>query len=82
MNIPLPKRHAEWLEAQVADGSFPSVEEAVAQIIEDRIEFETDDLAWASDAIAVARRDIAERRTISLEEHQARNAARLARIGG
>ena len=82
MNIALPKPQADWLEARVADGSFASVEEALAQIVAERMDFESDDLVWAVNAVEVARRDVAEGRTITLEEHRARNAARLARIGG
>ena len=82
MNIALPKPHTDWLRARVADGTFDSIDDAIAQFVEERMELGSDDLAWAGDAVAEARRDVAEGRTISLEEHRARNAERLARIGG
>lgn len=82
MTISLPKRQTDWLEARVADGTFAPVEEGAATIIEERMELEADDLAWATQAVAEARRDIAEGRTLTLDEHRGRVATRLARIGG
>ena len=82
MTISLPKRHTDWLEARVADGTFASIDEAAALIIEERMELEADDLAWAAEAVAEGRRDGTEGRTLSLDEHRSRNATRLARIGG
>jgi Arc/MetJ-type ribon-helix-helix transcriptional regulator len=82
MAIALPKQQIDWLEARVADGTFNSVDEAAAKIIEERMLLEADDLAWAADAVAEARRDIAAGRTMTLEEHRTRNAIRLTRIGG
>lgn len=77
-----PKTHVDWLKAQVTDGTFPSIDEAAASISKERMELEADDLDWAADAVAEARRDIADGRTISLDEHRTRNASQLHRIGG
>jgi Arc/MetJ-type ribon-helix-helix transcriptional regulator len=82
MNIALPKAHTEWLQAQVADGTFSSVDEAIAELIEVQMYLGDEELAWASDAVAEARCDVAEGRTMSLDEHRTRNAQRLARLGG
>lgn len=82
MNIALPKTHAEWLESKVADGTYSSIDDAVTQFVEERMTLGDDDFDWAGGAVAEAQRDVAEGRTISLDEHRARNAERLTRIGG
>ena len=51
MNISLTPEQQDWLDAHVARGDFPSVEEAVRQLIDERIAErlieEADNLAWA-----------------------------------
>jgi Arc/MetJ-type ribon-helix-helix transcriptional regulator len=47
MNIKLSPEQARWLEARVADGHFASPEEAVRQMIAERMASEPDDFAWA-----------------------------------
>ena len=73
-----------WLVARVERGDFASVDEAVRQLLDERIAErsieEQDDLAWAKPYVdeglsALARGDV-----ISREEHRARNALRLAAI--
>jgi len=86
MAITLTPEQEKWLQAHVARGDFPSIEEAARQLIDERIaahELEksddmADDMAWAKPYVdeglaAVERGDV-----ITLEEHKARNAARLA----
>ena len=82
MSISITPEQQAWLAAHVARGEFPSVDEAVRQLIDDRMAeerlIEEDDLAWAKplvdEAIAAADRgDV-----ISREEYRARNAARVA----
>ncbi len=85
MSIRLTPEQETWIKAHVATGDFASVEEAARQLIDDRIaEFahdeggEPDDRAWAKPLVdegvaALERGDV-----ITLEEHRARNAARLA----
>ena len=46
MQIQLTKEHEDWLRAQVADGRFSSLDEAVAEAI-DFLKSSDDDLAWA-----------------------------------
>jgi antitoxin ParD1/3/4 len=83
MTISLTPEQQAWIVARVARGDFASVETAVRQLIDERIaerSIEDDDLAWAKplvdEAIAAAERgDV-----ITLEEHKARNAARLAAL--
>lgn len=81
MNITLRKAHEDWLKARVADGTFASIDAAIAEIVEERRELEIDDLEWVKDAVAEARCDVVEGRTMTLEEHRSRNAKRLADVG-
>jgi antitoxin ParD1/3/4 len=87
MNLVFSKAHTEWLQARVADGTFASVEAAVQQLVEERIALEDitlddDEMEWVRPLLDEARLDVAEGRSLSLDEHRARNAARLAKIGG
>ena len=71
------------MKAHVATGEFASIEEAVRQLVDERIaerDFDGDDLSWAKPLVdeGVAALDRGE--FISLEEHKARNAARLAAL--
>jgi len=76
-----PEQHAR-LSAYVARGEFASIEEAVCQLLDERIfereAEEHDDLAWAKPYIDEARAEAARGDVISLEEHEARTVARLA----
>jgi antitoxin ParD1/3/4 len=84
MTITLNPEQEAWLETRVASGHFASVEAAARQLIDERIAEraleEGDDLAWARPYIEKALAEIARGEEITLEEHKARNAARLAAL--
>jgi antitoxin ParD1/3/4 len=83
MPITLTPEQEAWCKTHVARGDFASVEEAARQLIDERIaerEVESDDMAWAKPYVDEARADIARGDFITLEEHRARNAARLAAL--
>jgi antitoxin ParD1/3/4 len=87
MSITLTPEQETWIKARVATGDFASVEEAARQLIDERIaelandeDGEHDDMAWAKPYVDEARADIARGDVITLEEHRARNAARLAAL--
>ena len=82
MTISLRPEHEAWLRVRVANGDFPSVEDAVRQMLDARMVEESDDLAWAKPYVDEARAAVARGETISLEQHKARNAARLAKLAG
>ena len=86
MVITLTPEQEAWIKAHVATGDFASIEEAARQLIDDRIAelagIGDDDLAWAKPAVDEARADMARRDVITLEEHRARNAKRLAALKG
>ncbi len=82
MSISLtPEQHA-WLTAHVARGDFTSIEEAVRQLIDERIAErsaeESDDMAWAKPLVDEALAAIARGEVISREAHDARMDALLA----
>jgi antitoxin ParD1/3/4 len=81
MNIALPPAQREWLEAQVAQGQFASVEDAVRQMIAERMALEADDLAWAKPLVDEARKAVARGEVMTLEEHRSRMAKRLKALG-
>ena len=84
MTITLNPEQEAWLETRVASGDFASVEAAARQLIDERIAEraleEGDDLAWAKPYIDEALAEIARGEEITLKEHKARNAARLAAL--
>jgi antitoxin ParD1/3/4 len=84
MAITLTPEQEAWCKTHVASGDFASVEEAARQLIDERITEraleESDDMAWAKPYVDEARADIARGDVLTLEEHRARNAARLAAL--
>jgi len=82
MSVTLTPEQQAWLRAHVARGDFASIEDAVRQLIDERIAEiaaeEGDDLAWAKPYVDEALADAARGDVITLEEHEARNDARLA----
>jgi antitoxin ParD1/3/4 len=81
MTITLKPEQQEWLAAHVKRGDFPSIEEAARQLIDERIaerDLESDDLAWAKPYVDEALAEVERGDVITLEEHEARNDARLA----
>ena len=86
MSITLTPEQEAWIKAHVATGDFASIEDAARQLIDDRIAelevAEDDDMAWAKPYVDEARADMARGDLITLEEHRARNAARLAALKG
>ncbi|MBG0799749.1 hypothetical protein IYX23_18945 [Methylocystis sp. L43] len=85
MAITLTPDQEAWLQAHVATGDFPSIEEAARQLIDERIverELEKDDLVWAKPLVEEGLAALERGEFISLEEHRARNAARLAALKG
>lgn len=84
MTITLTPEQQEWLAAHVARGDFPSIERAARQLIDERIAEraleEADDMAWAKPYVDEGLEALERGRVITLEEHQSRNAKRLAAI--
>jgi antitoxin ParD1/3/4 len=81
MEIGLTPEQEAWLQAQVATGDFASLEEAVRQLLGERIAERTversDDLEWAKPDVNEARIAVERGEFVSLEEHRAHNAALL-----
>ena len=54
-----PPAQQEWLETQIAKGEFASAEDAVRQMIAERMALEADNLAWAKPYVDEARAAVA-----------------------
>ena len=84
MPITLTPAQEAWLKAHVVNGDFASIEEAARQLIDDRIAEiaagDDDDMAWAKPLVDEARKAIARGEVMTLDEHRARNAKRLATL--
>ena len=84
MPITLTPEQEAWLKAHVVNGDFASIEEAARQLIDDRIAEiaaeESDDMAWAKPLVDEARAAITRGEVMTLDEHRAKNAARLAAL--
>jgi antitoxin ParD1/3/4 len=84
VTITLTPEQQALLGNYVARGDFSSIEEAARQLIDERIAEraaeESDDLAWARPYVDEARAAVARGDVLTLDEHKARNAARLAAI--
>jgi antitoxin ParD1/3/4 len=84
MTVSLTPEQQAWLTEHVARGDFASIEEAVRQLIDERIAEraaeENDDLAWAKRGVDEALAEVARGEFVTLDEHRARNAARLAAL--
>jgi antitoxin ParD1/3/4 len=81
MLIALTPEQQAWLEARVASGHFSSIEEAARRLLDECIaerELEDGDLGWAKPLVDEGLAALERGQTMSLEEHKARNAARLA----
>ena len=70
MNITLPREQQEWLEAQVRAGAYESIDEAVASIVAEHMQFDVDDLEWAKPLVEEARAAAERGETMTLEEYR------------
>jgi Arc/MetJ-type ribon-helix-helix transcriptional regulator len=57
--ITLTREQQRWLEAEVAAGRFPSVEDAVRMAVADFKAINTDELRWAKPYVDEARKSVA-----------------------
>jgi Arc/MetJ-type ribon-helix-helix transcriptional regulator len=79
MGAILTTEQQKWLEAEVAAGHFPSVEDAVRIAVADMKAASTADLGWVKPYLDEARAAASRGATITLAEHRARMAQRLQR---
>jgi hypothetical protein len=66
--ISLTPEQQRWLEAEVAAGRLPSVEDAVRMAVVDFKALNTDDLRWAKPYVDEARQSVARHDIISGED--------------
>lgn len=82
MTITLTPFQQAWLEAQVASGALPSIEDGVRAAIADLMTLAEDDLAWARPLVDGARHSVADGRVSSGEEFLSRLDERIDRLKG
>ena len=58
MTIKLTTEQEAWLQAGITRGAYRSVEDAVRQLIDERIAEDSGDLAWVKPALDEARAEI------------------------
>ena len=84
MKINLTPEQLAQLSIYGARGEFSSTEQAASQIVDEclaeRMPDESDDPAWAKPHVDEARAAAARGELLTLDEHKARNAARLAAL--
>lgn len=68
MNITLPAEQEQWLKKRIASGEFQSPDDAVRQLIAERMIVEDDDMAWAQPLIVEALEAVPRGDVTSLEE--------------
>jgi antitoxin ParD1/3/4 len=81
MQISLTSEQQAWIDARVARGVFASAEEAVRQLLDDRIaelSIKEDDLAWAKPLVDEALAQVGRGEFLTREDHRARTAVLLA----
>lgn len=69
-----------WLEAQVAAGHLPSIEDGVRSAVADLMTISTDDLAWARPYVDEARASVARGDVSTGEALLAQLRARISQL--
>lgn len=85
MNVALAPELLTWLTTHVARGEFASIDDAIRQLVGERIAermIEEDDLAWAKPYVDAALADVAQGKVLTRTEHEARMDALLAAMKG
>ena len=77
MIINLPADQELWLKAQVEQGQFASIDDAVRAMIAEHMALATDDLAWAKPLLEEGLAAVKEGRVISAAESTAKMKAHL-----
>jgi len=75
MTIILTPEQVQWLEQQVADGEFQSIEDAVRLAVADLMTLDTDDLVWAKPLLDEAQAAMARGESIPVETVKAEMSA-------
>ncbi len=80
MNINIPPEQEHWLQTQIAQGEFASIEDAVRRLISDRMALDDDDLSWAKPFVDEARACAAQGEVVALDVALADIDAHLASL--
>ena len=80
MNIKLRPEQEQWLQGQIAQGEFASVDDALQHVIADHMALEGDDFEWARPFVSEARAAVARGDVVSLDDAIADMDAHLASL--
>ena len=84
MTVTLKPEQEAWLKAHVVTCDFASIDGAAQRLIDERIAEheieESGDLAWAKPYVDEGLAALERGEVVSLDDHKARNAARLAAL--
>ena len=80
MIINLPSEQELWLKAQVEEGAYASIDEAVRAMIAEHMAFVDDDLVWAKPLVDEGLAAADEGRVITAAESTAQMKALLASL--
>jgi Arc/MetJ-type ribon-helix-helix transcriptional regulator len=80
MNVTLQPDQLKWIEGQVADGRFESVDEALAIAVADLMAMHADDLNWAKPYVDQALASVARGDVITGDEYFRRLDEKLAAL--
>ena len=78
--VKLNPAQVAWLEAQVAAGRLPSIDDAVRSAVADLMTISSDDLAWAKPYVDEARASVARGDVTTGELMLARLRERIAQL--
>jgi antitoxin ParD1/3/4 len=86
ITLTLTPEQEAWLAAHVASGDFASTEDAIRHMIAagmaEHAELEHDDLAWAKPCVDEALAEVGRGEVVTLEDHDARIDALVAKLEG
>ena len=84
MTISLTPEQRAWVDAHIARGDFSSLEDAIHQLVNERIAEriveEHDDMSWARPLVDEALADVARGKVLTREEHETRIDTLMAAI--
>ena len=80
MDVQLTAPQVAWLRSRVADGTFSSMDDAISELLEERIALEEADLDWAKELVDEGRSDVDSGRVMTGDEHRSRNQQRREKL--
>ena len=80
MNIQLPQKQRNWLEAEVAAGHFATIDEALAAAVADFMAGQDAELSWAKPLVDEVRAGVARGEFVELAEFRSEIQETIAKL--